>query len=149
MTFAKFKELHKGGYIKIAAQDIPGFAKQSRALYGNCDDMTVVDHKIIGKDLYRVSLANTVEEKAPKTLFRIMYRMPEMKTARSAVVLDETDTKLVEARFNSVEVAQEYARRWFDNDPEVIIRITKVRPDAKCAFRVIPDLGSAEEVAES
>lgn len=43
----KLKELKErqggGGYILRAAEDIPGFAKKGAPLYGNCDDLTVVN----------------------------------------------------------------------------------------------------------
>ena len=42
-TFKEFKKQEMGGYIKVAAEDIPGFAKKGMSLYGNCDDMCVVD----------------------------------------------------------------------------------------------------------
>lgn len=43
MNFKQFKEIYKGGYALIAAEDIPGFAKKGNGLYGNCDDMQVVN----------------------------------------------------------------------------------------------------------
>lgn len=59
MTFCQFKQQEKGGYIKVAAEDIPGFARKGMSLYGNCDDMIVIDWKLdplIG--IYTVYLAN-------------------------------------------------------------------------------------------
>lgn len=42
MTFGEFKEKHTGGFVTVAAQDIPGFYKKGSSMYGNCDDMEVV-----------------------------------------------------------------------------------------------------------
>lgn len=44
MTFKQFKEQNEGGYCTIAAQDIVGFAKKEQSIYGNCDDLEVVDY---------------------------------------------------------------------------------------------------------
>lgn len=41
MTFKEFKEIHSGGYVLRAAEDIPGFCHKGQALYGDCDDLTV------------------------------------------------------------------------------------------------------------
>ena len=43
-TFKNFQEMNKGGYYLRAAEDIPGFAKKGQSLYGNCDDLIVVDY---------------------------------------------------------------------------------------------------------
>lgn len=44
MTLKTFKESNEGGgYVLRAAEDIPGFAKKGAPLYGNCDDLTVVN----------------------------------------------------------------------------------------------------------
>lgn len=48
ITFKRFKELNKGGYIKRAVGDVPRCGENGefiwpRDLYGNCDDMVVVD----------------------------------------------------------------------------------------------------------
>lgn len=44
MTLKELKERQGGGgYILRAAEDIPGFAKKGAPLYGDCDDMTVVN----------------------------------------------------------------------------------------------------------
>ena len=59
MTFKQFKEQNPGGYICVADEDIPGFAKQGGSLYGNCDDLIVTFHifePAIG--IYTVFLAN-------------------------------------------------------------------------------------------
>lgn len=44
MTFKDFKIKNKGGYYCYAAEDIPGFYKKGNSIYGNCDDMEVVDY---------------------------------------------------------------------------------------------------------
>lgn len=44
-TFGGFKEANKGGYALRAAEDILGFAKKGQTLYGNCDDLVVVDYR--------------------------------------------------------------------------------------------------------
>ena len=59
MTFGAFKSTHVGGFITIAAEDIPGFYKKGSSMYGNCDDMEVVDwfyNPLTG--VYRVYLKN-------------------------------------------------------------------------------------------
>jgi len=43
-TFKEFKQENKGGYRLIAAEDVPGFYKKGSSMYGDCDDMVVVDH---------------------------------------------------------------------------------------------------------
>lgn len=42
-TFGEFKKLHPEitAYCTYAFEDIPGFAKSGKALYGNCDDLIV------------------------------------------------------------------------------------------------------------
>ena len=58
-TFKKFKTHEIGGYTLIAAEDIPGFAKKGDSLYGDCDDLLVVDwlyQPLNG--IYTVYLAN-------------------------------------------------------------------------------------------
>ncbi len=42
MTFKEFKKQNPGGYICVAAEDIPGFTKKGGSLYGDCDDLIVV-----------------------------------------------------------------------------------------------------------
>lgn len=44
MTFKEFKDKHNGGYYIQASEDISGFCKKGEAMYGNCDDMIVVDY---------------------------------------------------------------------------------------------------------
>lgn len=59
MTFKQFKERNRGGYVICAAEDIPGFAKKGRHLYGNCDDLIVVDYLYQPLNgIYTVFLAN-------------------------------------------------------------------------------------------
>ena len=43
MTFKQFKEMYDGGFHKRAAEDVPGFCCKGDALYGDCDDMIVVN----------------------------------------------------------------------------------------------------------
>ena len=44
MTLKTFKEQNGGGgYVLRAAEDILGFAKKGDSLYGDCDNLTVVD----------------------------------------------------------------------------------------------------------
>lgn len=43
MTFKKFKEKNGGGYVLKAAEDIPGFYRKGDSMYGNCDDLEVVN----------------------------------------------------------------------------------------------------------
>jgi hypothetical protein len=44
MTFKEFREENKGGYRTYAAEDIPGFYKKGASMYGDCDNMIVVDY---------------------------------------------------------------------------------------------------------
>jgi len=41
MTFAEFKNQHKGGYYITASEDIIGFYKKGQSMYGDCDAMIV------------------------------------------------------------------------------------------------------------
>lgn len=43
MTLRQFKAKNKGGYVLRAAEDIPGFCRKGKAVYGDCDDLIVVD----------------------------------------------------------------------------------------------------------
>lgn len=43
MKYGEFKKVYNGGHKLRAAEDIPGFVRKGHALYGNCDDMIVVD----------------------------------------------------------------------------------------------------------
>ena len=44
MTFKEFKKTFKGGYVKLADENIRGFCRKGYQLYGNCDDMIVTDY---------------------------------------------------------------------------------------------------------
>lgn len=59
ITFKMFQEMNKGGYALRAAEDIPGFAQKGHSLYGNCDDLMVVDYLYQPLNgIYTVYLAN-------------------------------------------------------------------------------------------
>jgi hypothetical protein len=56
MSFKEFKESHRGGYILIAGENIPGFYQKGDSMYGDCDRMTVADWQPLGAG-YTVFLA--------------------------------------------------------------------------------------------
>lgn len=59
MTFKQFKEQNPGGYLCVAAEDIPGFTKKGGSLYGNCDDLIVVKQSFEPElGIYTVYLVN-------------------------------------------------------------------------------------------
>ena len=63
-TFNEFKQENKGGYHLIAAEDVPGFYKKGDSMYGNCDDMIVIDY------LYQpLNGIYTVYLKTPKSIY--------------------------------------------------------------------------------
>lgn len=43
-TFKEFKQENEGGYRKYAAEDIPGFCDKGDSLFGDCDNMIVIDY---------------------------------------------------------------------------------------------------------
>ena len=43
MTFGELRQMTMSVYIKVAAEDIHGFYKKGDALYGDTDDMEVVN----------------------------------------------------------------------------------------------------------
>ncbi len=43
MTLKEFKATNGGGYVKVAAEDIPGFYNKGQRMYGDCDDMIIAD----------------------------------------------------------------------------------------------------------
>ena len=50
MTFAEFKKAYMGGYVLVAAGDVPGFYRKGQSMYGNCDSMIVSDWLYIQPD---------------------------------------------------------------------------------------------------
>lgn len=60
LTFGEFKIKNVGGFILIAAEDIVGFCKRGMSIYGNCDDMTVVNFSYdASTEIYTVYLVNS------------------------------------------------------------------------------------------
>lgn len=59
VTFKQFKKQNPGGYICVAAEDIPGFAKKGSSLYGDCDDLVVLHYTHLAElGIYTVYLAS-------------------------------------------------------------------------------------------
>lgn len=60
ITYGEFTKLFPEGtgFIREAGEDIPGFYKKGSSVYGNCDDLIVLEASIFGKDIIKVTLGN-------------------------------------------------------------------------------------------
>lgn len=75
-------------------------------------------------------------------MYRIMYKVEGMHRFESAVALDDAQTELVEARFSSKEVAEEYRCRWFEEQElarelGTVSHVERVRPSARCEYVLV------------
>lgn len=74
-------------------------------------------------------------------MYRIMYRHEGMKRFASVVTPNQENT-LVEARFTSEEVAEEFERLWFHTyglipGESIETRVERVRPSARCEYTIV------------
>ena len=75
-------------------------------------------------------------------MYRIMYRAIGMKRFVSAVTLNDAEDALVEARFASKEVAEQYRVLWFEKQKAARMcltdsRVERVPKTLKCEWKEV------------